>query len=212
MTVRVRPDPRVLIVQATPELGLTPSTEKKLPVTFAPDEQPRVAVAREHRIRQPRRVRRDVLKGGHLLAPIEIVRRRNDVQVPALLRILLGDHDQAVGLRERQRLEHDRVHRREDGDVRADPERKRDDRGDGETGSAPEGAKRKAHVSDEILDPLQASDIVMFFAHALNSSEVGDGNSPSFVRRHSGAAFFSVSSSMWKRISSLSSWSADVAA
>ena len=125
--------------------------------------------------------------------------------MPTLLGILLGDHHEAVRLRKRKRLEHDGVHGGEDRDVRADAQRQGDDRSGGETRRATKRAQREAHVANEILEHLQPTDVAMLFAHALHSSKVGDRHAACLVRAMPARTFFSVSSSMWKRISSLSS-------
>ena len=168
-------------VNSRPSCGRTPSVEKKFPVTNVPLSSCGSPSSGERRRARPIGVAGDALEVGDAVAPVEQIGRRGDLEVPAFFRILLRDDHQPVGRRERQRAKHYGVDRREDRDVRADAECKRDDRGASERGRAAQRSQREPPVGDEIFDPLQAPNISMLFAHALDAAEVGHRESPRVV-------------------------------
>jgi hypothetical protein len=60
-----------------------------------------------------------VLKSTNLLFPIEDVGRGAELLVPTFLRVLLPQHQQTVGVAERERLQHDGVDGGENRRIRA---------------------------------------------------------------------------------------------
>ena len=80
---------------------------------------------------------------------MELRRRRAGIRA---LRQGGHEHDEPVGVGERERLEQDRVHHREDRGVGADAERERGDGGEGEAGAAAQRAQRVTQVFAEAFE------------------------------------------------------------
>ena len=95
---------------------------------------------------------RRVLDRGGLRAAIDVVGNRHAGLREPHQRIRVPDEHQPIGVGVRQRLEQGLVNEAEDGGVRANPERQRQDGDDGEDGLLPERPKRVADVLHGCLD------------------------------------------------------------
>jgi hypothetical protein len=91
-------------------------------------------------------VHRQAFEGVHAREPIVVVRHAIRGLQRARARIRIEYRGQPVGLRERERLEQDRMHDRKDGRVGRHTQRQRRHRGEGEAAIAPEQAQREPHI------------------------------------------------------------------
>ncbi len=82
--------------------------------------------------------------------------------------------DQAIRIGIRQRTEEDRVDEAEDGGVGADTERQREDRGERETGIAPQHAQRVADIPDERFDDGNPSLVADPFLGLFDTAELAE--------------------------------------
>jgi HlyD family secretion protein len=105
-------------------------------------------------------------------------------------RILGGRHvfdnpHKPVRILVRQWSEEHRVHHAEDGGVRADPERQRENRRERECGILVELSKSVAEILAECVDEWQATLIAINFFHVLDATEVATRSDLGVLRRPS---------------------------
>ena len=124
-----RPTPSVVKNSGEMRMISSCSVEPGSPTSFA-------AVAIDGKARE----RRDVA------APLVVIGDRRAVVLDAGFRIGVEDRDQPIGFRKRQRTEQDGIDDREDGEVRAETDRDRGERGQREGRSFAELAKGVAKI------------------------------------------------------------------
>lgn len=82
------------------------------------------------------------------------------------------DAHQAIALLERQRAQHYRVHHTEDGGVRTDAERERQDRNGGKTWRAAKTAHAVLYIIDGVFQPAERARVAM---QLLRQSDAAHG-------------------------------------
>ena len=148
-------------------------------------ENLRRAFAGERRV-SPVHVQRDVAERAHLILPIERVGGRDQLLMPTLLGIFLPEHNEPLRLGEWKRLENHRVHRRENGRVRADAERESEDGSGREHRRASQRAQRITSIGGELLEPA-AAHVAMRLLSYLDAAEVAQRAAARVAGIHSGA-------------------------
>ena len=97
------------------------------------------------------------------------------------------DHDQPIGRFERQRPEERRVDQAEDGGVRADAEREREDRRRGEAGVLAEYAHRGDQILAECVERRDSVLIAISFLRLRRAAQADQRVAPRLVGRHARA-------------------------
>ena len=104
----------------------------------------RIALARERDRHEPERAHR--LEGARLFLPRQVIQHRGGERRQVQLVVAFGDPHETIGVRERQRPQHDRVDDAEDRRVRADAERDREDDGESEERRLPQQTDRVPNI------------------------------------------------------------------
>ena len=147
----------------------------------------------EHRLIINRERRRSVRIGGHrfervvLVAPVGEIGIGGVVQATTAAPVDREDHDQPIGILERQRPEERRIDQAEDGAVRADAERERQDRRGGEAGVLAEHAHRRNQILAECVECRDSVLIAISFLRLRRAAQADQRVPPRLVGRHARA-------------------------
>jgi len=101
--------------------------------------------------------------------------------------VLLHDADEPVGVRERQRPQHHRVHDGKDRRVRADAQRERQHRRDGESWCPPQHAARILDILARVAQPAKRSRLALILLGLLDAAECAPRGQSRLFRRQPAA-------------------------
>ncbi len=102
---------------------------------------------------------------------------------PVAVEDLRTDPEQARGIAEGKRAQHERVDDAEDGDVGADAEREDEDGDEGEAAVAAQGAEGVAKILQEDVERGEAARGALLLARLLDAAEADEGQTAGFLGR-----------------------------
>ena len=130
---------------------------------------------------------RDRLERANTRAPREEVLRVDGNRLVRRER-LLADDDEAIGVWERQRFQQHRVDEREDGRVRADAQRQRQEGDRCEAGRPAERAERVARVLHDAFDEVEPTCVAALFLPLIDAAKLAQRREARLLVRHSAGA------------------------
>ena len=182
-------------VKVRPNAGWTPRSGNKFQVPAAAVDHLRQFTLLAGEVELPPAPCGHVLKAVGLRAPVVVVGGRNKVVVEPIPGLpiaaeMFEDHDEPAGIAERERLEQDRPHDSEERRGGADAQGDDEDRHQGESRGAAQGARAVAQIAGKGFETVPTPGSAGLFAEQCRIAEGAEGRVAGFFWGHAGGDIF----------------------